>query len=79
MSSERAELPAGVTAVINGNEQRWLELESAACRSEENLLPPFYDTLTQIVIGSGAACLPWTSTWCVFKKHIQRHFYDFLW
>lgn len=43
------ELPAGVTAVINGNEQHWLELESAACQYEENLLPPFYDTLTQYV------------------------------
>ncbi|XNM84155.1 Orn/Lys/Arg decarboxylase N-terminal domain-containing protein [Escherichia coli] len=37
------ELPAGVTAVINGNEQQWLELESAACQYEENLLPPFYE------------------------------------
>ncbi|MGU0016503.1 hypothetical protein ACVXG9_18740 [Escherichia coli] len=50
MYSEHAvELPAGVTAVINGNEQQWLELESAACQYEKNLLPPFYDTLTQYV------------------------------
>ncbi|XNM60079.1 hypothetical protein ACLK1T_17810 [Escherichia coli] len=31
-SEHAVELPAGVTAVINGNEQRRLELESAACR-----------------------------------------------
>ena len=48
-SEHAVELPAGVTAVINGNEQQWLELESAACQYEENLLPPFYDTLTQCV------------------------------
>lgn len=48
-SEHVVELPAGVTAVINGNEQQWLELESAACQYEENLLPPFYDTLTQYV------------------------------
>lgn len=48
-SEHAVELPAGVTAVINGNEQQWLELESAACQYEENLLPPFYDTLTQYV------------------------------
>ena len=40
-SEHAVELPAGVTAVINGNEQQWLELESAACQYEENLLPPF--------------------------------------
>ncbi len=48
-SEHAVELPAGVTAVINGNEQQWLELESAACQYEENLLPPFYDTLMQYV------------------------------
>ena len=37
-SEHVVELPAGVTAVINGNEQQWLELESAACQYEENLL-----------------------------------------
>lgn len=58
-SEHVVELPAGVTAVINGNEQQWLELESAACQYEENLLPPFYDTLTQYVeMGNSTfACL----------------------
>lgn len=58
-SEHAVELPAGVTAVINGNEQQWLELESAACQYEENLLPPFYDTLTQYVeMGNSTfACL----------------------
>lgn len=43
------ELFAGVTAVINGNEQQWLELEFVVCQYEENLLLSFYDTLTQYV------------------------------
>ncbi len=66
-SEHAVELPAGVTAVINGNEQQWLELESAACQYEENLLPPFYDTLTQYVERwATAPLLALTSTWCVF-------------
>lgn len=58
-SEDAVELPAGVMAIINGNEQQWLELESAACQYEENLLPPFYDTLTQYVeMGNSTfACL----------------------
>lgn len=43
------DVPAGVNAVICGQAQDWLELESAACQYEEELLPPFYDTLTQYV------------------------------
>lgn len=48
-SEVTVELPAGAEAVIGGNAQDWLELESAACRYEDDLLPPFYDTLTQYV------------------------------
>ncbi|MDM9276258.1 Orn/Lys/Arg decarboxylase N-terminal domain-containing protein, partial [Citrobacter koseri] len=40
------DVPAGINAVICGQAQDWLELESAACQYEEELLPPFYDTLT---------------------------------
>lgn len=49
LTEENIALPAGATAVIRGNAQEWLELESAACLYEEDLLPPFYDTLTQYV------------------------------
>mgnify|MGYP000986016968 FL=1 len=38
-ADEQADTPAGVTTVINGKEQAMLELEAAACRYEENLLP----------------------------------------
>ncbi|UHP15294.1 hypothetical protein LQQ61_04765 (plasmid) [Escherichia coli] len=80
MYSEHAvELPAGVTAVINGNAQQWLELESAACQYEENLLPPFYDTLTQYVEMATAPLLALDINMVrFFKKHpAGRHFYDF--
>ncbi len=40
-STEHGEVPEGVTAIISGKAQELLELESAACRYEENLLPPF--------------------------------------
>ena len=46
-SPQPVEIPAGVDGVIDGNAQEWLELEAAACRYEENLLPPFFDTLSQ--------------------------------
>lgn len=49
LTDELVSAPAGVTAVIGGNAQEWLELENAACRYEAELLPPFYDTLTQYV------------------------------
>ena len=42
-------MPDGATAVISGKAQEFLELESAASRYEENLLPPFFDTLSQYV------------------------------
>ncbi|WP_414105262.1 ornithine decarboxylase [Escherichia albertii] len=73
------ELPAGVTALINGNEQHWLELESAACRYEENLLPPFYDTLTQYVeMDNSTFACPGHQHGAFFKKHpAGRHFHDF--
>ena len=48
-STEPGEVPEGVTAIISGKAQELLELESAACRYEENLLPPFFDTLSQYV------------------------------
>lgn len=73
------ELPAGVTALINGNELHWLELESAACRYEENLLPPFYDTLTQYVeMDNSTFACPGHQHGAFFKKHpAGRHFHDF--
>lgn len=40
-SQQSREVPEGVTAIISGKAQELLELESAACRYEENLLPPF--------------------------------------
>ncbi|MCL5146028.1 ornithine decarboxylase, partial [Escherichia coli] len=57
----------------------WLELESAACQYEENLLPPFYDTLTQYVeMGNSTFACPGHQHGAFFKKHpAGRHFYDF--
>ncbi len=80
-SEHAVELPAGVTAVINGNEQQWLELESAACQYEENLLPPFYDTLTQYVeMGNSTFACPDINMVRFLKKHpAGRHFLRFLW
>ena len=49
-SEHAVELPAGVTAVINGNEQQWQELESAACQYEENLLPLRWATAPLLVL-----------------------------
>ncbi|MDI5451419.1 ornithine decarboxylase, partial [Salmonella enterica subsp. enterica serovar Cerro] len=45
LADEPVSAPVGVTAVIGGNAQEWLELENAACRYEAELLPPFYGTL----------------------------------
>lgn len=68
-SEHVVELPAGVTAVINGNEQQWLELESAACQYEENLLPPFYGTLTQYVeMGNSTFACPGHQHGAFFKS-----------
>ncbi len=41
LADEPVSAPVGVTAVIGGNAQEWLELENAACRYEAELLPPF--------------------------------------
>ncbi len=78
-ADEQAETPAGVDAVINGKEQAMLELEAAACRYEENLLPPFFDTLSQYVAmdNSTFAC-PGHQHGAFFKKHpAGRQFFDF--
>jgi ornithine decarboxylase len=78
-SQEPVDTPAGVDAVITGKAQEWLELESAACRYEEKLLPPFFDTLTQYVAmdNSTFAC-PGHQHGAFFKKHpAGRQFFDF--
>ena len=78
-SPEPVEAPAGVDAVIDGKAQEWLELEAAACRYEENLLPPFFDTLRQYVAmdNSTFAC-PGHQHGAFFKKHpAGRQFFDF--
>ncbi|HCM9123930.1 TPA: ornithine decarboxylase [Enterobacter hormaechei subsp. oharae] len=78
-STEPGEVPEGVTAIISGKAQELLELESAACRYEENLLPPFFDTLSQYVAmeNSTFAC-PGHQHGAFFKKHpAGRQFYDF--
>lgn len=66
------DVPAGVNAVIRGQAQDWLELESAACQYEEELLPPFYDTLTQYVeMGNSTFACPDTNT-VSFLRSILR-------
>lgn len=78
-SSEPVEVPEGVVAVISGNAQEFLELEAAACRYEENLLPPFFDTLSQYVAmdNSTFAC-PGHQHGAFFKKHpAGRQFFEF--
>ena len=78
-SQEPLDAPAGVAAVIAGKAQEWLELENAACRYEETLLPPFFDTLTQYVAmeNSTFAC-PGHQHGAFFKKHpAGRQFFDF--
>lgn len=42
------DLPA-VTGIITGQSEDYLTLENAACEYEEQLLPPFFSTLTQYV------------------------------
>ncbi len=73
------DVPVGVNAVICGQAQDWLELESAACQYEEELLPPFYDTLTQYVeMGNSTFACPGHQHGEFFKKHpAGRHFYEF--
>ncbi|NIF49497.1 ornithine decarboxylase [Enterobacter sp. Ap-1006] len=71
-------LPA-VTGVIAGKAQDYLELETAASGYEEDLLPPFFNTLTKYVAmdNSTFAC-PGHQHGKFFKKHpAGRQFYDF--
>ncbi|SMG59162.1 ornithine decarboxylase [Cedecea sp. NFIX57] len=71
-------LPA-VTGVITGKAQDDLELETAASDYEEDLLPPFFNTLTRYVAmdNSTFAC-PGHQHGKFFKKHpAGRQFYDF--
>ncbi|WMY73737.1 ornithine decarboxylase [Buttiauxella selenatireducens] len=69
----------GITGLITGNAQDYLELETAASGYEEALLPPFFDTLTKYVAmeNSTFAC-PGHQHGEFFKKHpAGRQFYDF--
>ena len=79
LSQEPTEVPDGATAVITGKAQEFLELESAASRYEENLLPPFFDTLSQYVeMGNSTFACPGHQHGAFFKKHpAGRQFYDF--
>lgn len=78
-SDTPADAPAGVEAVIGGKEQEMLELESAACRYEENVLPPFFDNLTQYVaMGNSTFACPGHQHGAFFKKHpAGRQFFEF--
>ncbi|KML23728.1 ornithine decarboxylase [Enterobacter quasiroggenkampii] len=78
-SQEPTEVPDGATAVISGKDQEFLELETAASRYEENLLPPFFDTLSQYVeMGNSTFACPGHQHGAFFKKHpAGRQFYDF--
>ncbi|QKN80535.1 ornithine decarboxylase [Scandinavium goeteborgense] len=78
-SEEPVDVPEGVDAVIGDSVQQWLELETAATRYEENLLPPFFDTLTQYVeMGNSTFACPGHQHGEFFKKHpAGRQFYDF--
>ncbi|EMM1338567.1 ornithine decarboxylase [Enterobacter roggenkampii] len=78
-SQEPTEVLDGATAVISGKAQEFLELETAASRYEENLLPPFFDTLSQYVeMGNSTFACPGHQHGAFFKKHpAGRQFYDF--
>ncbi|MEP8704742.1 ornithine decarboxylase [Enterobacter roggenkampii] len=78
-SQEPTEVPDGAIAVISGKAQEFLELETAASRYEENLLPPFFDTLSQYVeMGNSTFACPGHQHGAFFKKHpAGRQFYDF--
>ncbi|EOT1255632.1 ornithine decarboxylase [Cronobacter sakazakii] len=76
-SGERCDAP--VSGTLTGTSQEFLALETAALAYEENLLPPFFDTLTQYVEmqNSTFAC-PGHQHGEFFKKHpAGRQFYDF--
>ncbi|PKA30710.1 ornithine decarboxylase [Cedecea lapagei] len=78
-SQEPDVAPDGVTGVISGKAQEFLELEASACGYEENLLPPFFDTLSQYVAmnNSTFAC-PGHQHGAFFRKHpAGRQFFDF--
>lgn len=78
-SQEPTDVPDGATAVISGKAQEFLELETAASRYEENLLPPFFDTLSQYVeMGNSTFACPGHQHGAFFKKHpAGRQFFDF--
>ncbi|HED6241702.1 TPA: ornithine decarboxylase [Enterobacter sichuanensis] len=78
-SQEPTEAPDGASAVISGKAQEFLELETAASRYEETLLPPFFDTLSQYVeMGNSTFACPGHQHGAFFKKHpAGRQFYDF--
>ncbi|WP_320710906.1 ornithine decarboxylase [Enterobacter asburiae] len=78
-SQEPTDVPDGASAIISGKDQEFLELESAASRYEENLLPPFFDTLSQYVeMGNSTFACPGHQHGAFFKKHpAGRQFYDF--
>lgn len=78
-SEEPLDAPEGVEAVIGGSVQQWLELETAAKRYEDTLLPPFFNTLTQYVeMGNSTFACPGHQHGAFFKKHpAGRQFYDF--
>ncbi|ELY2629957.1 ornithine decarboxylase [Cronobacter sakazakii] len=76
-SGESCDAP--VSGTLTGTPQEFLALETAALAYEENLLPPFFDTLTQYVEmqNSTFAC-PGHQHGEFFKKHpAGRQFYDF--
>ena len=79
LTADNIDAPEGVDAVISGKEQEWLELETAACRYEEELLPPFFDTLSQYVeMGNSTFACPGHQHGAFFKKHpAGRQFYEF--
>ncbi|WP_039055372.1 ornithine decarboxylase [Enterobacter sp. Bisph1] len=78
-SPQQDAIPQGVTAVISGKDQDWLELETAACDYEANLLPPFFDTLRQYVdMNNSTFACPGHQHGAFFKKHpAGRQFFDF--
>ncbi|EOL9020231.1 ornithine decarboxylase [Cronobacter dublinensis] len=76
---ERETCALPVSGTLTGSAQGFLALETAALAYEENLLPPFFDTLTQYVEmqNSTFAC-PGHQHGEFFRKHpAGRQFYDF--
>jgi ornithine decarboxylase len=79
LSEEGGAAPDGISGVLDGKEQQWLELEAAAVSYEQNLLPPFFNTLKQYVeMGNSTFACPGHQHGAFFKKHpAGRQFYDF--